>query len=201
MVNNKFQKIKCSCIKQPYMIHIVTVSIIISLLTGCNIRHAQRIPASPNDNKTYKTELIDATDNIPYYRCDEYVPFDTEPDTKNIEDMFPVALKCSKEPFVNVHDKKITDTIYTYTYRDNRIAIYKSRYKDLLAIFDVTDKRFEINGGLAPGISKEYFLKKFSIKNLVADTVDIGNMEHTDVTRFYFENNELVRIKIEPYLD
>lgn len=201
MANKKFQKIRCSSNIQPYLHYILTLSIIMFFLTGCNVKHAQQIPASPNDNRTYKTELTDATDNIPYYRCDEYVPFDTEPDTKNIESKYPVPFKCSKEPFVNVHDAKVTDTIYTYAYRDNKIVIYKSLYKDLLVIFDVTDKRFEVNGGLAPGISKEYFLKRFRIKNLAADTVDIGNMEHTYVTRFYFKDNELVRIKIEPYLD
>ncbi len=172
-----------------------------SFLTGCNIKHAQQVPAFPNDNRTYKAELTDATDNIPYYSCDEYVAFDTEPNTKNMENKYAAPFKCSKEPFVNIHDTNITDTIYTYTFRDSKIVIYKSKYKDLLALFDVTDKNFEINGGLSPGISKEYFQKKFSIKNLAADTIDIGNMEHTYVTRFYFKNNELIRIKIEPYLD
>ncbi|MBN2481809.1 MAG: hypothetical protein JXB19_08720 [Bacteroidales bacterium] len=183
------------------MKHLVTITIIMIVMVCCNTRHSQRTSANPDDTITFRARLIDTTNDVPYYESDDFYAFRIEPDTKNIVSLYKVPFKLSKEPFVNIHDTTVVDTIYTYAYRDNKIVIYKSRYKDLLAQFDVTDSMFEINGKLSPGISKDYFLNKFNIDHLIHDTVDIGNMDRTDVNRFYFRNNTLVRIRIEPYLD
>ncbi|MBN1159301.1 MAG: hypothetical protein JXA61_07955 [Bacteroidales bacterium] len=183
------------------MKHLISICVLLIFTVCCNTRHTQRTSADPDDTITFISQLIDITNGIPYYQSDDFYAFITEPDTKNIDSLYKASFKVSVEPFVNIHDTTVVDTIYTFTYRENKIVIYKSRYKDLLVQFDVTDSMFEINGNISPGISKDYFTKKFNIDHLSQDTVDIGNLERTDVARFYFRNSTLVRIRIEPYLD
>lgn len=170
------------------------------LLLSC-INQSQNIAVNPDDTITYKSQLYDESSSIPYYQCDDYDAFKTNLDTKNVNIIYNGFFKLQKDTIVNRQDSSIIDTIYTYYNNANKIMIYKAVHGDLLAQFDISDSTIRLNGNLRPGITKDYFSKRFGIKGLNKDTVDIGNMEHTFVIRFYFNNDKLRRILIEPYLD
>jgi hypothetical protein len=153
------------------------------------------------DTITYHTLLLNDNSRIPYYQCDDYDAFRVIPNTKNMEKLFHVAFKITKDTVANRLDSKITDTIYTYEYTGNKIKIYKAVHTDLLALYDVSGSKFGLNGKVKPGMPKAHFIKKFNLKEPVRDTLDVGNMEHTFVIRFYFSKNKMKRIRIVPYLD
>jgi len=171
------------------------------ILTSCNFRQTQHLSENNKPIVRFKTQLIDKSSNISYYLSEDFLAFETEPDTRNINDLYPLKFRINKEAFTNIHNSAIIDTLYTYTLDDNIIIIYKSADKDLLSLFDVTDSRLGIIGNISTGISKDQFSIIFNIEPLTNDTIEIGNLDRTDFTRFYFTNDKLVRIRVEPYID
>ena len=174
----------------------------IILILSCTNKHVTNSKSVSNEATNFKSTLRDVSDSIPYYLCDDYYAFTIRPNTKNIDSLYHGLFACTKETIVNRQDSSVIDTIYNYSHKNNIIKIYKSFYSgDLLLLFDVMDSNFEINSNIKPGISKAEFIKKFNIQSLQKDTVDIGNIERTDVIRFYFKHDILRRIYYEPYLD
>ena len=72
-------------------------------------------------------------------------------------------LKCSKESVINRHDSAIIDTVYTFSNRTNKIQIYRSKQKDIIFTFDITDSKIILTGNIKTGMSKDIFSKKFQI--------------------------------------
>ena len=183
------------------MKNLIFIGLMITLIMSCNSRLASNSATNSSDSITFKSQLIESDNSVPYYQCDDYNAFKIELNTKSLDSLYRGFLKCSKEPIINKQDSTVIDSLYIYSYKNNKIKIYKAVHADLLALYDVTDSIFELNGKIKPGMAKEKFAKKFNIIGLTKDTVDIGNLEHTDVLRFYFKDNVLIRIKNEPYLD
>ena len=179
----------------------ILITLTMTFLINCNNNQSQMRSTNTDDTLTFKSQLTNKQGGVPYYQSDDYFAFKIEPDTKNIGSLYQIHFSCSKESVINKQDSTLIDTVFTYIYKNDKIKIYKTTDKDLLTLFDVTDTIFEINGKIRPGISKDYFSKKFNIKGLINDTVDIGNIEHTFVIRFYFKNDKLKRIMTEPYFD
>jgi hypothetical protein len=176
--------------------------LIAKLLIACDYHHIKNLPSNPDYTITFNSKLIDSIGGVDYFQCDDYSAFKISPNTKSIDNTFHGYFNFTKEPIINMQDSTIVDTIYKYVNHDNKIEIYKSYYSgDLLMLYDVVDSIFEINGNIKPGISKDYFQKKFNIKGAIEDIVDIGNLEQTNVVRFYFKYNKLIRIRTEPYID
>jgi hypothetical protein len=171
------------------------------LILSCGTIACQVSNIKVQDTITYHTLLLNDNSSIPYYQCDDYDAFGVIPNTKNMERLYRVAFKITKDTVANRLDSKITDTIYTYEYTGNKIKIYKAVHIDLLALYDVSGSKFGLKGNVRPGMPKDHFIKKFNMTEPVRDTLDIGNMEHTFVIRFYFSKNKIKRIKIVPYLD
>jgi hypothetical protein len=171
------------------------------IFLNCFSVQCQSAKVAPEDTIIYNTQLLDDNSKIPYYQCDDYNAFRVIPDTKNIEKLYHVTFKISKDTVANRQYSKLTDTIYTYEISGNKIKIYKAYHADLLALFDVSGPAFELNGKIRPGMLKKNFIRRFNLQEPVRDTLDLGNMEHTFVIRFYFSKNKIKRIRIVPYLD
>ncbi|MFB6344086.1 hypothetical protein ACE1ET_20375 [Saccharicrinis sp. FJH62] len=157
---------------------------------------------SGNSLVVFKTKLTDSTSNIPYYQCDDYNAFQIELDIKSINSLYEDFFSCTKVPVINKYDQTIVDTIYMYTNEKNLMEFYRSSSNgDFLMLFDITDSLIEINNGIKTGLSKIELARKFNIKNIDNDTLDVGNLENTNVIRFYFKDSLLTRIKFEPYFE
>ena len=181
---------------------LIFIGLGVVLIGNCRNRQFNTSLDELNDTITFKTQLIESDSSIPYYQCDDYFAYNIQLSTKNVDSIYPAFFKCSKEPIINIYDSTIIDTICTFSKGDNMIKIYKSYYSgDLLMLFDVADTIFKLNSNIRIGMSKDRFIKKFGLTGLKNDTIEIGNMEHTDAFRFYFKNNLLRRIRNEPYLD
>ena len=76
-------------------------------------------------------------------------------------------LKCTKESVVNIHDPSIIDTIYTFSNSENKIQIYRSKQKDIIFTFDVTDSRLVLAGNVKTGINEDLFSRKFNIAKTI----------------------------------
>jgi hypothetical protein len=170
-----------------------------ALILSCNKSIKPSATINAEDTITYETLLTD-TSAVPYYQSDDYFAFNSELNTRSVDSLYPF-LTTSKKLIINDHDSTVIDTIYSYSYKENEIQIYKSAYGDFLSLYDITDTIFVLSGNIKTGITKDYFFKKFNIRSITKDTIDIGNLEQTFVVRFYFKEDKLNRIRIEPYLD
>jgi hypothetical protein len=110
-------------------------------------------------------------------------------------------LSCTKTAIANKYNVAIVDTIYTYSNSKNRIQIYRAKENDFIVTFDVSDSIYKLSGNVKPGISKDFFVKKFKITKPINSKVQISNNEGTMRFMFYFENNSIKRISSYLYLD
>ena len=182
--------------------------LMVTLLVCCNKKPTAIIPKptaiipiDSNDIITFKSQLIESDDSVPYYQCDEYVPFTIKLTSNNVDSLYRGFFKCSIKPIINEYDSTLVDTIYTYSNQKNEIKIYKAKHGDFLFLYDVTDTIFELNGNIKLRMTKERFARKFNIVGLTMDIVDIGNLEQTSIIRFFFKNDMLYRINYEPYFE
>lgn len=170
------------------------------MVIGCKNNVIQTNVAN-KDTTSYESRYLEIDGTVPYYQCDDYYAFKRDITPEYIDSVYAGFFKSSKEPVKNKQNEEITDTIISLFHDDNVIKIYHSGKDNFLALYDVTDPLFRLEGNIGTGITKETLQRKFRIKQEVKDTIDIGNMEQTFVIRFFFNHNKLKRIRTEPYLD
>lgn len=120
---------------------------------------------------------------------------------EQMERGFGNTLTCIQEPVINAFNPDITDTIYSYSDNTNEIRIYKARENSFVLTFTVTDSLFKLNGNIQPGMNKDDFASIFNISKPLENTVIIKDSDDTIAFQFFFDNNRLVQITSEIYLD
>lgn len=89
-----------------------SIIIFIFLIISCNTNTKKVSNLESGDSIVFKTQLLDSTNRIPYYQCDEFSGFEIEPTILYINNKYGDLLICTKEPIVNRHDSTIIDTAY-----------------------------------------------------------------------------------------
>ncbi|BAX81230.1 hypothetical protein ALGA_2925 [Labilibaculum antarcticum] len=154
------------------------------------------------DTLHYNTKFIDInSNNAASYECDNFV--------SNALDNYSIAsirqdyqfLKSSQKPKINIHNPAIIDTIYTFSDNKNIIQFYRTQSKDFIFNLDVTNSRFKFPGDITTGMSKDAFIRKFKITELINEKVQLNNSNGNATYLFYFKRNKLKRINANLYLD
>jgi hypothetical protein len=196
----------------------ILLLILILILTDCNlIKHSKSPVAVVKDNsipEKPKTPVVEDkilfhakfssidSNKIERFECEEFVSNALNNYTiAKINKEFLTSLVCTKKSIFNRHDPAVVDTIYTFSNPENNIQFYRAKQNDFIFTFDVTDSKFILKGNVKPGITKDFFMRKFQITEAIDNKVQIVNSEGTMRFIFYFENNMLKRISSYLYLD
>jgi len=178
--------------------------IAILTITSCNTVKNGKSSSPVDDDKTifHSKFVLKDTNHVALFVSEEFVPDALNNYTiAKINKNFLSLLNCSKEPITNKYNTSIIDTIYTFSNSKNKIQFYRSKQKDFIVTFDVTDEKFNLTGNIKPGMTKDIFSRKFQITEAINNKVQVSNSEGTMRFMFYFENNSLKRINTYLYLD
>ncbi len=192
--------------------------IIILEITRCNIIKHDKSSMPSNKNKIENSKsLIPVVEDkilfharfsnidsnqVAHYVCEEFVSNALNNYTiAKMTKEFLSSLVCTKKSVFNRHDPAVIDTIYTFSNAENNIQLYRAKQNDFIFTFDVTDPIFILIGNVKPGITKDFFIRKFQINEAINNIVQVVNSEGSMRFMFYFENNILKRIDSYLYLD
>jgi len=107
-----------------------------------------------------------------------------------------------KELIDNIHEEDLTDTIYTFTYHQTSITVYKSAYQDILQSAVIRNKDIPLNRNIFIGMTKKVFSQSFhSLNENCPDYLEVGNAENTSVYAFTFKNERLHEVRYLGYVD
>ncbi len=177
---------------------------IILVLTGCNFIKLDKSSTSIDEDTILfhsKFSSIDSS-RTAFFESENFASDALNNYTVSIiSNEYLGILSLSKEPVINKHDSSIIDTIYTFSNPKNKIQFYRTKENDFIITFDVTDSTFKLTANIKPGMTKDVFLRKFQITELINDKIQIANSEGSMRFMFYFENNRLKRINSYLYLD
>lgn len=171
-------------------------------LLACNTSKLGKLTLIEENSKTYYSKfLLVEKSGIAIYECEDFVSnalnnYSISTLTKNHS-----YLKCSKKPIVNIHNSSIIDTIYTFSNSKNNIQIYRSKQKDLIFSFDVTNSDLSLTGNIHTGMAKDQFFQIFQITVPINNKVQITDSNGTIKFIFAFKNNRLNSIKSDLYID
>jgi hypothetical protein len=118
-----------------------------------------------------------------------------------MEEKFGNILTCNHESVINMYNPDVIDTIYSFSDDNNEIQFYKARENSFVLTFTVTDTLFKLNGNIHPGMTKDDFALVFNISKPLENTVIIQDSDDTITFQFFFENNRLMQITSDIYLD
>jgi hypothetical protein len=139
---------------------------------------------------------------LPYYICDEFIgkvynKFTVE----EIENRYSNLLKKNMNPYQNIHDPGITDTIISFSSNGNSIRFYRAMHADFVFHIELTNPRIFLFENIRPGMSKTEFQNKFSLRNEIPNAIRVGDLEVTSFFTFHFRREKLVKIDSDLYLD
>lgn len=181
----------------------IIISLIITSFVGCNsirnmtVKQFECTPQTFQYDSSYKEN-----NSRQYFIHDEFAYQSAEKYTvESLKENYLGFLKLEKTPTRNIHDTTIVDTIYEFQNKQDTIAFYRAKHKDLLKKFDVTSSKFPLYGCVATGQSKDSLKRQFGIKTHIGDTILIGDEEKSSVFTFFFEKNKIKRIVNTPYFD
>lgn len=194
------------------------ILIFILILTSCNIfKHSKStVPVVEDITKPDKSKIPVVEDKILFHAkfasidsgqvarfvCEEFVSNALNSYTiTSTKKEFLTSLDCTKKSVINRHDPAVIDTIYTFSNAGNNIQFYKAKQNDFIFTFDVTDPQFILIGNVKPGMTKDFFKRKFQINETIKNKLLMVNSEGTMRFTFYFENDMLARINCYLYLD
>lgn len=109
-------------------------------------------------------------------------------------------LEVSKSPFQNVHDKAVTDTIYTLSVGRTKIEIYKARHREILYNAFVDTDKISFLYNIKVGISKIEVEKKFK-PVIKSDVLVVSDSEELSSYTFVFVKDKLVSIFFDGYIE
>lgn len=104
------------------------------------------------------------------------------------------------EPKINTHDKSITDTIKTRTFKENKIYSYKYQDREWIYSAKIRSSEFNFLDSIKIGIPKQT-LENIIKSELESDLIKIRDLENTSVFIFKFENDILKTIDYQGYVD
>lgn len=179
------------------------LSVIIIGFTGCNILRNDISTVNTNNDKIlfHSKNYFTDSSKVTFIECNEFVSNAlSRYNIAIITKIYPM-FDCTIEPVINSHDSSFIDTVYTFSDSKNKIQIYRARHKDFVITFDVTNSKFGLRSNVKVGITKKLFIRKFQIKKSISNEVQVVNSDSSMKFIFYFENNRLIRIKSDLYLD
>ena len=175
---------------------------ILILIVSCNQRETKKTELIEQKSTT---ELKAETDkkvsetSIPeqYFEIDSLrIILENELDNLTLNPKFDLKT----EPKINTHDKSITDTIKTRTFKENKIYSYKYQDREWIYSAKIRSSEFNFLDSIKIGIPKQT-LENIIKSELESDLIKIGDLENTSVFIFKFENGILKTIDYQGYVD
>lgn len=129
--------------------------------------------------------------------------FDYNITRKSLIDAFGSELVFTYQPIENNHQENVMDTVCEITTRTeprNTYEIYILADKEIFYGATFQSKGFSLNENLFIGMNKSEFKKILKI-DTYADCINITSNTQLNSWIFYFENDKLVKIVYDGYLD
>ena len=186
--------------KKNQLPHILMIIIITAL--GCHTKKN----TTENLNRVCDTLRIAtrydkmSREGIPTFITDSFTSqaaetFSIESLRKDHSELLPLR----KEPFRNIHDTTVIDTIYHFSGARDTITFYSSRRKNFMIYLHLTSPELVLGSCIRPGMSRETFRSVFGISKPFEDAVQLANSDGTLRFIFYFEGDVLKSIKSDIY--
>lgn len=148
--------------------------------------------------------FVSAQDNHdqPYIQNDSFVTnaFGFPATVQNFQKNYGSIVSISKKPIKNVHNNTVVDTIYTFSVGNTKIEIYKARHGDILKSAYIDTDKIPLKYNIKVGTSKVNVAKKLKAK-IIADKVQVGDLEHGQVYTLTFSHGKLSTVSYEGYVD
>ena len=101
----------------------------------------------------------------------------------------------------NLHDPSITDIERVLKYESTFFEFYENQGREFLSNATISSDKFKLQNAIAIGMSKEAFKEALKIKDSISDNVKVHNVEQTSELWFSFNENQLIEITYDRYLD
>lgn len=105
-----------------------------------------------------------------------------------------------KELVNNRHVDNVIDTVKTFKFDKINIKSYKAVSEEWIFEAKILSSEFELAKSIKIGINKRDF-EKILMTKLNSNIVKVGDSEETSVFIFKFENNSVIEINYEGYVD
>lgn len=173
------------------------------LLFGCKSNKMLSSETGTSPNTLFRATLApDIPAENPYYQCNDFVEAVYNSFTvAEVENNYASRLTKVLQPTQNTHNPHITDTIISFTSKNDVIKFYRARHADILFFVELTNRRMALFENIRPGMSKADFQSKFSISHELPNTLEIGTPEQTSSFIFQFRRGKLNRISSNLYID
>ena len=139
-------------------------------------------------------------EGIPTFITDSFTSRAAETFTiESLKKRHSELLPLEKEPFRNIHDTTVIDTIYRFSGARDTITFYSSRKKNFMIYLHLTSSELVLGSCICPGMTRETFRSVFGISKPFGDIVQLANSDGTLRFIFHFDGNILKSIKSDIY--
>ncbi len=137
---------------------------------------------------------------IPTFITDSFTNRAVESFTiESLQENHSELVPLKKEPFRNIHDTTVIDTIYRFSGSRDTITFYSSRKKNFMIYLHLTSSELVLDSCIRPGMTRKTFRSVFGISKPFGDIVQLANSDGTLRFIFYFEGDILKSIISDIY--